>query len=100
MLTSKYITYKYVVKSMSDEYKKVDTLQELKDMIGNYTKIKWQEFKFVKAGKGMSKEYHIYYKDERIETFSMDIMSIDTLEHNIKRIRKIDPENMSEWLNK
>jgi ribosomal protein L20A (L18A) len=85
---------------MSDKYLKVDTLEELKDMFGSYTKIQWEEFKFEKAGKGMTKEYHVYYKDNKVETFSMDLISKDKLERNIRRIRKIDPESVGEWLNK
>mgnify|MGYP007091097185 CR=1 FL=1 len=86
---------------MSGEYKTVDTVEELKERAGTYDRYEWEEFKFEQPeGSGHTAEYFVLYKGEHVETFSLDVMTVSKIEETLREIRRVDPDSMSDWLNR
>lgn len=44
-------------------------------------------------------EFLVIYKENHIDTFSIDIMSVDKIEKKLDEIRTLNPKSMHEWLN-
>lgn len=85
---------------MSGEYKTVDTVEELKESAGTYTRYEWEEFKFRQPeGAVNTEEYFVLYEGEHIETFSLDVMTASKIEDKLLEIRSVDPNSMDDWLN-
>lgn len=83
---------------MTDEYKEFDTVREIKENFDYYSVFKYQDIKFEMAG-NCTDEYLVMYKGEHVETFSLDIMELETLKKKINKIKSVEPESMEELLN-
>lgn len=85
----------------------VNNIKELKEKVEKYRgyeKYKWKDFKFKKSDSGSlstddHSEFLVLYKGNHIETFSLDIMTVDRIKQKLRQIEHEEPESMEEWLN-
>lgn len=91
---------------MSSKCIQVSSIEELKERVEKYKgekRYKWKDFKFKKPdSKGISSndhsEFFVIYRGNHIETFSLDVMTIDKIKQKLEQIEHEDPDSMEEWL--
>ena len=85
---------------MSKNWERED-VENLKNKMNteNMDRYKLGNFKFERAGND-TREYLVIYKGNHVDTFSMDIMSVDRLKQKLEEIKHANPTSMREWLDR
>lgn len=78
-----------------------ENVENLKNKMNteNMDRYKLGNFEFERAGND-TREYLVIYKGNHVETFSMDIISVDKLKQKLEEIKLVEPESIDEWLNR
>jgi hypothetical protein len=82
---------------MDENWEQVKDVQTLKYKINKHNLDKYQlnDFKFERAGNN-TREYYVYYKENHVETYSMDTMDVERIKEKLEEMKLVEPESKNE----